>query len=241
MDSPANKKRRVTAASSGGSLVQEQLAAARSVEDEVSRIEIKRKSIHYAIVQNPNGIDMAANTHAAPYAVIADKGKADQKYKGKVLVFLDPYTWDKHAPAPGQDGYIRALEKRAPAQLKKRFGAWRELICFSKKKKGNVYTYLGNYTIITDPDGLQTMAEVQDSAVKPGTESAAVNKISKAIKKTKEYKEAEAEGEAKPASSEWIADGKNWKQTAIKFIQFDTGLWEDIKAMEVHQGRNVDI
>lgn len=192
--------------------------------EEADALTIKRKSIHRALVSNPDGKNSAGNSHQSPYAVIAENGKGDIKYKGRALTFLDPNGWDPAAPSSaGVDGYMRYLKQRSEKDLLLKDGAWRELICFSKQKKGG-YTYLGNYEIVTDVDGkLVPMDPPGAPEIKGGKE------ITKKLSTTKQF--AKKNPESKEVE-EWIKDPENWKRVPIHFLYFDENLWSTIKNME---------
>ena len=132
---------------------QEQLDK-KALMEQASNTTFKRKSIHQAIVDRPDGRKQAANSNHAPFSVIAKGGKGAKQYQDQVLCFLDPCVWDVNAPTlAGQDGFMRARPKITAERCLTSSGKWRPLICFAKNK--GRYSYLGTYEIATDVDGSQ--------------------------------------------------------------------------------------
>jgi hypothetical protein len=190
----------------------------------------KRKSIHQAIVANPDGRRQAANSNQAPFAVIAKGGKGAPKYQDYVLAFLDPAVWDREAPAsPGEDGFMRGRAVLTPKRCRdpRNGGSWRKLICFVKKEDTR-YSYLGTYEIVTEqPNGDQMIGEFDFPPIDP--ESVAGKTVLKALTQQKHYSPVEA--------LEWLDDPANWRSTPIRFVDFDCELYCNIKAMEERRTR----
>lgn len=184
----------------------------------------KRKIIHQALVDNPDGRRQAANSHQAPFAVIAKGGNGAEQHQDKVLVFLEPHAWDMKAPTePGQDGFMRARPEKTERMCRNKKGKWRQLYCFAKQaQKVPCYTYLGTYEIATDIDGSQLVGEFDDFVPYEPTSSAGKQLI----------RCLERKGCSNQEALEWLQDPQNWRSTHIQFVDFDCDLFLAIKAMQ---------
>jgi hypothetical protein len=215
--------------------------AAKSNEDEsrqtllmkeAAETPVKRKSIHQAIVSNPDGARQAANSHQSPFAVVSVGGTGAEKYQDMVLAFLDPTVWDRGAPvAPGEDGDMRARPEQTRKRCRRADGSWRKLICCRRLKEAR-YIYLGTYEIETE-FGDQCIGEYDEDTFddmlaeidpEKGSDKYAGKKIIKALKSNHDMSHEE--------SLEWLNSPKNWRLTPIRFVGFDCELFSHIVAME---------